>query len=262
MAMTEILLALMLASTLASSDHVCVPSPEGRWLCGDQATPPSPAGLPPLPARRGDRTAPPVLLIDPRLLDFSDADAAGRPSNQAQASSKASSEASSEARSQPSSQASAQASALGKPEPAKAAQVAPKPSVPRPSAALPPTVRRDAPTTAPMALGDARINPREERDKALAARHRMGAAFSGSGLPSGAGYIVQLALARSLQGFPSLLKQLGRAGSSAQTWRVSRNGELWYVLGLGPYQTLALARSAIPAQAKGAFARPLADLRR
>jgi len=113
-----------------------------------------------------------------------------------------------------------------------------------------------------MALGDARINPREERDKALAARHRMGAAFSGSGLPSGAGYIVQLALARSLQGFPSLLKQLGRAGSSAQTWRVSRNGELWYVLGLGPYQTLALARSAIPAQAKGAFARPLADLRR
>jgi septal ring-binding cell division protein DamX len=74
---------------------------------------------------------------------------------------------------------------------------------------------------------------------------------------SSSGYVVQLALASTPRGFDALLKGLGAGARNSQR-RQLKNGT--WVLLLGDFATLELARAAIPSASVGAFARAISSL--
>lgn len=216
------LLACLVTGIAAAADrHVCVPAADGGWNCGDAAQPPQAAALPQRAASAGSEPVPPVLLMDPARFQVERSAIAAQPV------------------------ADAAEPAVPPQSHGVSAQAA------EPAPAAPATHARAAPASAEPAVAVAVAAP----VKQVAAGELR--AFTGV---ARTGYTLQLAAARSPDGFRRRLQDLGIPLAGAFAVPVQRSGSQLWLLCSGEYADTASAMANRPAGAADAFPKSLAQL--
>jgi septal ring-binding cell division protein DamX len=202
---------------------VCVPGNDGKsWDCGRGANAPAPRGLPRSSTPSASPSAPPPYLINPdRLPEYMRGSMGASP---------------------------APAPAAAAPMPAAKAEPKPEPKAEPKPEPKPEPVAASAPVPAPAA---------QPGSPATAA------AIAGSGALlalAPTAYTVQLAAARSPDGFAAVLGGLQLAADEAYSVRVRREGEDWWLLLWQDFPDLASAKAAAERLGTGYWPRRLAPL--
>lgn len=269
--MNELLLALLLSMPLADAPDeriVCVPRSDGSgWDCGKGAQAPSPRALPQAAQPAASAEPPPLYLIDPAQMpkivreslergDYATAEAASAHLPPAPRVVRSADEPEppdvvvrADKAPAPSAPVAAAESAPTPDTAAAAPQVSmPPPQVPV-SAPEPVAVATPAPVAAPpVEPAAAAVAPPVD---AAALAQRPPRSVSSSARDASEllslrpdAYTVQLAAARSFQGFVSFRQALGVAVEDTFVVRVRRNGEDWWLMLWRDFADLASARAA------------------
>lgn len=233
--------ALWLAPAFAAQfpePHVCVPGADGRsWECGRGADAPAPRPLP-TSGRPQPRATAPLLLTDPDKLPQL------RPSGPMVAPGAV------ERIPAPSSPS---ASRPVDPRPIAAAAAAPAPAPRAEAGAAPRPDRQSAPTpSATPAPSTARVGSDRSAPTPVPAQGM-------SGRPATGAYTVQLAGARSPEGFLRHLRALGLDPTQAFMVETERAGSRWWVLLYGRFDSRAAAKAALDPLPEGAWTRALSE---
>jgi hypothetical protein len=264
--MIDTLAALLLALTLHAADDdriICVAAADGRtWECGKGADAPAPRPLPGSHTR-APVPAPPPFLMDPsRAATLSQGNSAyaDYPPSAAPAPTAARSVAT--APTNPPAPAAVpvvDSAPKAAAAPIAATQPATAPAKPGETQPTPPAVVRDTPTPAPAPIAAPEPAPVSAPAAAPisaptpATVQATGLARASSDLPRGAaellllpgnGYTVQLAAARSSEGFTAFARKLGVERADTYVIRVHRGTEDWSLLLWRDFPDLASARSA------------------